>query len=80
MILRRWGVWLPRHIWDVENSQVRILSPQPHFIIGDLKMTNQEKIAKNNVRINILRERGETMNMRIINKLIRKNRALEKQA
>ena len=41
-------------------------------------MTNQEKIAKNNIRINILKERGETMNMRIINKLIRKNRALEK--
>ena len=42
-------------------------------------MTNQEKIDKNNIRINILRERGETMNARIINKLIRKNRALEKQ-
>ena len=41
-------------------------------------MTNQEKIAKNNIRINILKERGETMNMRLINKLIRKNRALEK--
>ncbi len=41
-------------------------------------MTNQEKIAKNNIRISILKERGETMNMRIINKLIRKNRALEK--
>ena len=27
--MRCWGVWLPRHIWDVENSQVRILSPQP---------------------------------------------------
>ena len=41
-------------------------------------MTNQEKIAKNNIRINILKERGETMNMRLINKLSRKNRALEK--
>ena len=41
-------------------------------------MTNQEKIAKNNIRINILKTRGETMNMRLINKLIRKNRALEK--
>ena len=24
-----WGVWSPRHIWDVENSRVRIAPPRP---------------------------------------------------
>lgn len=41
-------------------------------------MTIQDKIIAIDNRINLLRERGETMNMRIINKLIRKKRALEK--
>ena len=42
-------------------------------------MTNAEKITqinKINIRINLLKTRGETMNMRIINKLERKKRAL----
>jgi hypothetical protein len=40
-------------------------------------MSNIEKINANNVRIAILKSRGESMNIRLINKLIRKNRALE---
>ena len=40
-------------------------------------MSNTEKINANNVRIAILKSRGESMNIRLINKLIRKNRALE---
>ena len=39
-------------------------------------MTNADKIAKIESRINLLKERGETMNKRIINKLERKKRAL----
>ena len=39
-------------------------------------MINTSKIAKIDNRINLLRTRGETMNMRIINKLERKKRAL----
>lgn len=39
-------------------------------------MTNECKIAKIDNRINLLKTRGETMNMRIINKLERKKRAL----
>ena len=35
-------------------------------------MTNAEKIAKIDLRIALLKSRGETMNMRIINKLERK--------
>ncbi len=42
-------------------------------------MTTTEKIKANNNRIALLKSRGETMNMRLINKLIRKNRALEAQ-
>lgn len=40
-------------------------------------MSTAEKIKANNIRIALLKSRGETMNMRLINKLIRKNRALE---
>jgi hypothetical protein len=39
-------------------------------------MTNADKISKIDLRINMLKSRGETMNMRIINKLERKKRAL----
>lgn len=39
-------------------------------------MTNANKIAGIDVRINLLKARGETMNMRIIKKLERKKRAL----
>jgi hypothetical protein len=39
-------------------------------------MTNADKIAKIEGRINLLKSRGETMNMRLINKLERKKRAL----
>ena len=39
-------------------------------------MTNADKIAKIDARINLLKERGETMNVRLINKLERKKRAL----
>lgn len=39
-------------------------------------MTNADKIAKIDLRINMLKSRGETMNMRIINKLERKKRVL----
>ena len=39
-------------------------------------MTNAEKIAKIDLRIALLKARGETMNMRLINKLERKKRAL----
>ena len=39
-------------------------------------MTNADKIAKIESRINLLKERGEMMNKRIINKLERKKRAL----
>ena len=41
-------------------------------------MTTNDKIAAIDARINLLRERGETMNMRIIKKLERKKRALIK--
>ena len=40
-------------------------------------MTITNKINANNLRIAILKSRGETMNMRIIKKLERQNRALE---
>jgi hypothetical protein len=46
---------------------------------GDFIMTIAEKIQANNNRIAVLKSRGEAMNTRIINKLIRKNRALAKQ-
>ena len=39
-------------------------------------MTNAEKIANIDLRISLLKSRGEMMNMRIINKLERKKRAL----
>lgn len=39
-------------------------------------MTNAFKIEQINIRINLLKSRGETMNARIINKLERKKRAL----
>ena len=39
-------------------------------------MTNENKIAEIDVRIRLLKARGEMMNMRIINKLERKKRAL----
>lgn len=39
-------------------------------------MTNENKIAKIENRINLLRSRGETMNIRLIKKLERKKRAL----
>lgn len=39
-------------------------------------MTNIEKIKANNLRIAVLKSRGETMNMRLIKKIERKNRAL----
>ena len=39
-------------------------------------MTNADKIAKIDGRIALLKARGETMNMRLINKLERKKRAL----
>jgi hypothetical protein len=39
-------------------------------------MTNADKIQAINIRINLLKERGETMNMRLINKLERKKRSL----
>ena len=39
-------------------------------------MTNADKINAINLRINILKARGETMNANIINKLERKKRAL----
>ena len=40
-------------------------------------MTNINKINANNLRIARLKSHGETMNMRIIRKLERKNRALQ---
>ena len=40
-------------------------------------MTITEKIKTNNIRIALLKSRGETMNVRIIRKLERKNRALQ---
>lgn len=40
-------------------------------------MTTSDKIKANNLRIAILKSRGETMNARIIKKLERQNRALE---
>lgn len=40
-------------------------------------MTNVEKINANNVRIALLKSRGETMNAKLIAKLERKNRALQ---
>ena len=42
-------------------------------------MTIADKINANNIRIAILRARGETVNNRIIRKLERKNRALKAQ-
>jgi hypothetical protein len=39
-------------------------------------MTNADKIKAINLRINILKTRGETMNANIISKLERKKRAL----
>ena len=39
-------------------------------------MANENKITKINNRINLLKSRGETMNMRIIKKLERQKRAL----
>ena len=39
-------------------------------------MTNADQIAKIDLRIALLKSRGETMNMRIIIKLERKKRAL----
>lgn len=39
-------------------------------------MTNADQIAKIDMRIQLLKSRGEMMNMRIINKLERKKRAL----
>ena len=39
-------------------------------------MTNTNKINQINIRIDLLKSRGETMNARIINKLERKKRAL----
>ena len=42
-------------------------------------MTNADKIAKIESRINLLKARGETMNMRLIHKLERKKRALLKE-
>jgi hypothetical protein len=46
---------------------------------GSFIMTIAEKIQANDNRIAVLRSRGEAMNARIINKLIRKNRALAAQ-
>ena len=46
---------------------------------GNFIMSNTEKIQANNNRIALLRARGESMNIRLINKLIRKNRALAAQ-
>jgi hypothetical protein len=43
-------------------------------------MTTAEKIKANNLRIALLKSRGETMNVRIIRKLERKNRALQAKA
>ena len=43
-------------------------------------MTIAEKIKANNLRIALLKSRGETMNVRIIRKLERKNRALQAKA
>ena len=40
-------------------------------------MTVADKIKANNLRIAALKSRGETMNMRLIRKLERKNRILE---
>lgn len=42
-------------------------------------MTVANKIKAINIRINLLKERGETMNLRIIRKCERKKRALEAQ-
>ena len=43
-------------------------------------MTIADKIKANNMRIALLKSRGETMNVRIIRKLERKNRALQAKA
>ena len=40
-------------------------------------MTNADRIKALDVRIAVLKARGESMNARIINKCIRKRRALE---
>ena len=40
-------------------------------------MTTVEKINVNNLRIALLKSRGETMNARIIRKIERQNRALQ---
>ena len=42
-------------------------------------MTNADQIAKIDMRIQLLKSRGEMMNMRIIKKLERKKRALISQ-
>ena len=49
---------------------------------GVTKMTTEqikEKIKAIDIHVNLLKERGETMNARIINKWLRKRRALEAQ-
>lgn len=43
-------------------------------------MTTIEKIRANNLRIALLKSRGETMNIRIIRKLERRNRLLQAKA
>ena len=43
-------------------------------------MTTIEKINVNNLRIALLKSRGETMNARIIRKIERQNRALQAKA
>lgn len=40
-------------------------------------LSNVEKIKANELRIALLKSRGETMNSNIINKLIRQNRIIE---
>ena len=60
------------------KSHIPHQSINKYIFIGENIMTIQDKIIAIDNRINLLRERGETMNMRIINKLIRKKRALEK--
>lgn len=42
-------------------------------------MTNQDKINAINLRIELLKSRGETVNAHIINKLLRRRRKLEAQ-
>lgn len=40
--------------------------------------SKEVQIARIDYRINLLRQRGETMNLRLINALIREKRSLEK--